>query len=89
MAERLLFLTGHLAEARLTETVKSIGLEDGSCAVRNIGIKVAALMTGAIIRNRLKGPLEADRVILPGRVRMDLDVLKDHYGVPFVRGPDE
>lgn len=89
MAERLLFLTGHLAEARLTETVKSIGLEDGSWAVRNIGIKVAALMTDAIIRNRLKGPLEADRVILPGRVRMDLDVLKDHYGIPFVRGPDE
>jgi dihydropteroate synthase len=89
MAERLLFLTGHLAEPRLVETIRGIGLEEGSWHVRNIGIKVAALMTDAIIRNRLKGPIEADRVILPGRVRMDLDVLKDHYGVPFVRGPDE
>ena len=89
MAERLLFLTGHLAEPRLVETIRGIGLEEGSWQVRNIGIKVAALMTDAIIRNRLKGPVEADRVILPGRVRMDLGVLRDHYGVPFERGPDE
>ena len=89
MAERLLFLTGHLAEPRLVETIRGIGLEEGSWHVRNIGIKVAALMTDAIIRNRLKGPIEADRVILPGRVRMNLDVLNDHYGVPFERGPDE
>lgn len=89
MAERLLFLTGHLAEPRLVETIRGIGLEEGSWHVRNIGIKVAALMTDAIIRNRLRGPIEADRVILPGRVRMDLDVLKSHYGIPFVRGPDE
>jgi len=89
MAERLLFLTGHLAEPRLIETIRGIGLADGSWRVHNIGIKVAALMTDAIIRNRLKGPLEADRVVLPGRVRMDLGVLRDHYGVPFERGPDE
>ncbi len=89
MAEKLLFLTGHLAEPRLIETVKSIGLDEGSWRVHNINIKVAALMTDAIIRNRLKGPLDADRVILPGRVRMDLDALSQHYGVPFERGPDE
>lgn len=89
MADRLLFLTGHLAEPRLVETVASIGLDEGSWRVHNIGIKVAALMTDAIIRNRLKGPLDTDRVILPGRVRMDLGALSDHYGVPFERGPDE
>ncbi|MGE5266376.1 MAG: DUF6513 domain-containing protein, partial [Deltaproteobacteria bacterium] len=48
MAERLLFLTGHLAEPRLVETIRGIGLEAGSWQVRNIGIKVAALMTDAI-----------------------------------------
>ena len=89
MAQKLLFITGHLAEPRLIQTVESIGLPDGSWRVHNIGIKVAALMTEAIVRNRLKGPLDADRVILPGRVRMDLDSLKAHYGVPFERGPDE
>ena len=89
MAEKLLFLTGHLAEPRLTGTIRSIGLEEGSWRVHNVGIKVAALMTEAILKNRLKGPLEADRVILPGRVRMDLQALAEHYGVPFERGPDE
>lgn len=86
---RLLFLTGHLAENRLKTVIAKVGLEEGGWAVRNIGIKVAALMTEAIVRNRLKPPLEADRVIVPGRARMDLDSLANHYGVPFVHGPDE
>lgn len=89
MAQKLLFITGHLAEPRLIQTVESIGLPEGSWRIHNVGIKVAALMTEAIVRNRLKGPLDADRVILPGRVRMDLDSLRAHYGVPFERGPDE
>ncbi|MFM7083430.1 MAG: DUF6513 domain-containing protein, partial [Hyphomicrobium sp.] len=29
-------------------------------------------------RNRLKTPLNADRVILPGRVRADVDTLSKH-----------
>ncbi|MGQ0672150.1 MAG: DUF6513 domain-containing protein [Hyphomicrobium sp.] len=89
MAEKLLFLTGHLAEARVTATVAGLGLPEGSWRVANIGIKVAALMTEAIVRNRLKPPLEATRVILPGRCRMDLKSLEAHFGVPFERGPDE
>ena len=88
-SEKLLFLTGRLAEARLKSTVREAGLQPGSYAVSNLGIKVAALMTEAIIRNRLKGPLAADRVIVPGRARMNLDSLAEHFGVPFVRGPDE
>lgn len=89
VSEKLLFLTGRLAEARLKSTVREAGLQPGSYAVSNLGIKVAALMTEAIIRNRLKGPLMADRVIVPGRARMNLDSLAEHFGVPFVRGPDE
>ena len=87
--DKLLFLTGKLAEGRLMRTVAGAGLEDGSYAVANIGIKVAALMTEAIVKNRLKGPLDAARVIVPGRSRMDLKSLGSHYGVPFERGPDE
>jgi dihydropteroate synthase len=89
MAHKLLFLTGRLAEPRLTRTVADLGLPDGSWRIANVGVKVAALMTEAIVRNRLKAPLQADRVIVPGRARMNLTHLKDHYGVPFERGPDE
>ncbi len=89
MAQKLLFLTGHLAEARVTQTVAGLGLPHGSWHVANIGIKVAALMTEAIVKNRLKPPIEADRIILPGRCRMDLKALEAHFGVPFERGPDE
>jgi dihydropteroate synthase len=87
--DKLLFLTGRLAENRLKSTVARVGLNEGSWAVANIGIKVAALMTEAIVRNRLKGPLDATRVIVPGRSRMDLASLGHHFGVPFERGPDE
>lgn len=89
MAQRLLFLTGRLAEPRLQRTVASLGLPDGSWRIANVGVKVAALMTEAIVRNRLPAPLAADRVIVPGRSRMDLGQLQDHFGVPFERGPDE
>lgn len=84
-----LFLTGRLAEDRLVATLKGAGLPVGSWRVANIGIKVAALMTEAIIKNRLKYVGDAQRVIVPGRSRMDLDSLAEHFGVPFVRGPDE
>ncbi len=89
MANKLLFLTGRLAEPRLQRTVEGLGLPAGSWRIANVGVKVAALMTEAIVRNRLKAPLDADRVIVPGRSRMDLGELKRHYGVSFERGPDE
>ena len=87
--DKLLFLTGHLAEGRLQSTVAGLGLAADSYAIANIGIKVAALMTEAIVKNRLKGPLNAARVIVPGRCRMNLASLAEHYGVAFERGPDE
>lgn len=89
MSESILFLTGRLAEPRLAQVVTGLGLPDGSWAINNLNIKVAALMTEAIVRNRLKAPLTATRVIVPGRSRMDLTSLSRHYGVAFERGPDE
>ena len=57
--------------------------------VLDIGVKVAALMTEEIIVRRLPKPVEANKIMLPGRCRADLDRLSERFGVPFVRGPDE
>jgi dihydropteroate synthase-like protein len=90
-AERLLFLTGHLAEPRLRRVVERLGETDFEWQIFDIGVKVAALMTEAIIRRRLTRltALTCDRIIVPGRCRADLDRLSAEFGVPFVAGPDE
>ena len=89
MAERLVFLTGHLAKARLEKLLVGLGDTEFAWEVVDIGVKVAALMTEEIIQRRLKLPDGADRVILPGRFRGDVERLSAHFGVPFQRGPDE
>ncbi|MBZ9601295.1 DUF6513 domain-containing protein [Phyllobacterium chamaecytisi] len=89
MAEHLLFLTGHLARARLERILADLGKTAFTYEIVDIGVKVAALMTEDIIARRLKPPVLADRVILPGRYRGDLDSLSQRFGIPFVRGPDE
>jgi dihydropteroate synthase-like protein len=89
MAEHVLFLTGHLAHARLEKVLnetKGIGFP---WTVLDVGVKVAALMTEPIIVRRLPRPVGASRVILPGRCRADLSRLAAEFGVPFERGPDE
>jgi dihydropteroate synthase-like protein len=89
MTERLLLLTGHLAFSRLVKLMRSLGSVPFGWHVYDIGVQVAALMTETIILRRLPQPLEADRIIVPGRCRADLDRLAREAGVPFVRGPDE
>jgi dihydropteroate synthase-like protein len=89
MAERLVFITGHLARARLEKLLAGLGETEFAWEVIDIGVKVAALMTEEIIKRRLKLPEGIDRVILPGRYRGDLERLSAHFGTPFQRGPDE
>ena len=89
MAERIAFITGHLARARLEKVLSGLGETEFSWEIVDIGVKVAALMTEDIIRRRLKLPEGTERIILPGRYRGDLDRLSVHFGVPFMRGPDE
>jgi dihydropteroate synthase len=88
-AERLLFVTGKLARPRLEKVASSIDFGGRTWRIADIGVKVAALMTEALIKRRLPKPVEADRVILPGRVRVDLEALSAHFGAPFERGPEE
>ena len=89
MPERLVFITGHLARARLERLLSGLGETAFAWEIVDIGVKVAALMTEEIIKRRLKLPEDADRVILPGRYRGNLEALSAHFGAPFVRGPDE
>jgi dihydropteroate synthase-like protein len=89
MSERLLFLTGHLALPRLERMLAGFGDTARGWRIHDIGVKVAALMTQEIILRRLPRPVEAERVILPGRCRADLAALTKEFGVPFERGPEE
>ena len=89
MAERVLFLTGHLARARLEKLLNEAGGFGVDWSIVDIGVKVAALMTEAIITRRLARPVLADRVLVPGRCRADLERLTAAFGVRFERGPDE
>jgi dihydropteroate synthase-like protein len=89
MADRTLFLTGHLARDRLEKVLAGAGDLGFAWSVADVGVKVAALMTEAIIARRLSRPLDAGRVVLPGRCRADLTRLSETFGVPFERGPDE
>src|SRR4051794_12317845 len=89
MPEHVLFLTGDLAERRLTQVLQAMQPSPFSWEVRNVGVKVAALMTPEIIRRRL-GPIgDATRVVLPGRCKGDLDALSKVLGVPVQLGPEE
>jgi dihydropteroate synthase-like protein len=89
MTDHILFLTGHLARARLEKILAESGDLGFTWAVLDVGVKVAALMTEQIISRRLPRPVEANKVMVPGRCRADLKNLSAEFGVHFIRGPDE
>lgn len=89
MRERLLLLTGRLAEKRLRRTMEALGPVEFDWELKVLGLAVAGLMTADLIRRRLDGVGDATKVVVPGRCRGDLDGLSRGYGVPFVRGPDD
>ena len=89
MPEHIIFLTGRLARPRLERVLEAMQPTDFTYEVRDVGVKVAALMTADLLRRRIPAPFEADRVILPGRCRADLDALSAHFGTRFQRGPDD
>src|ERR1700677_1568026 len=89
MKERILFLTGRLAQSRLEKVLQGMEPTAFDWSVLSIGVKVAALMTEPILMRRLPRPINVDRVVVPGRCRADLTRLAGAFGVPFQRGPDE
>lgn len=88
MSERILFLTGKLAEKQLRQILAAMEPEF-SYKVQEMGVKVAALMTAEMIGRRLKDTDGATRIVIPGRCRGDLDALSQQLGVPVERGPEE
>ncbi|HTZ78432.1 MAG TPA: DUF6513 domain-containing protein [Stellaceae bacterium] len=90
MAERILFLTGHLAERRLRKVLTEMAPAGFDWDVRDIGIQVAALMTADLIRRRLpRAEVAADRVLVPGYCAGDLGALAADLGRPVSRGPED
>jgi len=88
MSEHILFLTGRLAEKQLRSILKKMQPEF-TYTVHEPGVKVAALMTAEMIARRLTDTFGADRIILPGRCRGDLEALSQKLGIPVERGPEE
>ncbi len=88
MSEHILFLTGKLAEKQLHSILEKMQ-PDFDYTVHQLGLKVAALMTTDMIVRRLKDTFGADRIVIPGRCRGDVDVLSLAMGLPIERGPDE
>jgi len=87
--EHIVFLTGRLAQASLARVLSGIDAAPFTWEVREIGLQVAALMTAEMIQRRVAAPVRADRIIVPGRCRGDMEALTRHYGTPVERGPEE
>jgi dihydropteroate synthase-like protein len=89
VAERILFLTGKLAENSLHKVLAGMQPAQFDYQVVKLGISVAALMTPEFIARRLTDARGADRIILPGLCRGELAPLVEKYGVPVQLGPED
>ena len=88
MSEKILFLTGKLAERQLERILSSMKPQF-SYQINQIGVNVAALMSESIIMRRLSKDQNFDRIIVPGKFRGDLKKLSNFFNVPVERGPDD
>jgi dihydropteroate synthase-like protein len=93
MAEKLLFVTGKLAEKSLNKVLQEVTANPKTPKfkyhVEQIGVSVAALMTPDLIARRLKNSGNANKMILPGLCQGDLSQLHRQYGIPVERGPED
>jgi dihydropteroate synthase-like protein len=93
MSEKLLFVTGKLAEKSLNKVLQEVQANPKSTRfkyrVEQIGVSVAALMTPEMIARRLKNSGNANKMILPGLCQGDLSQLHRQYGIPVERGPED
>ena len=93
MSDKLLFLTGKLAEKSLHKVLQEVNANPKTPSfkyrVEQIGVSVAALMTPQLIARRLKNTGDANKMILPGLCQGDLSELHRLYKIPVERGPED
>ena len=84
--DRVLFVTGRLAEFSLRRVLDDLSPEAGIRAeVAVLPITVAALMTPAWIARKLEPPPGVGRLVLPGHCRGDLGPIEAKAPVRLVR----
>lgn len=89
-SERILFVTGRLAEPSLRQVLEPLAKRIGfDFDITVLGISVAALMRVDWIRRKLPSVNGFGRVVVPGWCGGDLQMLTDEFGVPFERGPKD
>jgi dihydropteroate synthase-like protein len=87
-ADRLLFVTGKLAEPALRRTLADLAPAGGfAYDIAVMPITVAALLTTPWVARRLSVPAGTTRVILPGLCTGDLSAVEAVADVPVQRGP--
>jgi len=87
--KNILFITGKLAEKGLKTVIESIENKDFTYEIRNLNVNVAALLTTDMIARRIDDVSSFDEIIIPGRVRGDLEILEKKINKKIIRGPDE
>ncbi len=88
--ERILFVTGRLAELSLRRVLEPLSRRVGfEYDVAVLGISVAALMHADWVLRKLSGVEGYDRVLLPGWCQGELAPLEERFQTPFTRGPKD
>ncbi len=88
--ERILFVTGRLAEPLVRRVVAEVAETVGfDFDVEVVGISVAALLHAEWLSRKLSVDGPFDRIVLPGWCQGDLAPLVARFGVPFERGPKD
>ncbi len=89
-AERIVFVTGKLAEPALSEVVTRLAASTAiQPRIAVLPISVAALMHTDWVARKLQIEEPCDRVILPGWCDGDLQTLQRRFGIPVQRGPKD
>ena len=87
--EKILFVTGSLAETSLKKVLDGMKENSFSYEIRNLNVSVASLLTTQMIERRIGDVSGFNKIIVPGKVRGDLSALSKKLNINCTRGPDE
>ncbi|MFO0939200.1 MAG: DUF6513 domain-containing protein [Pirellulales bacterium] len=87
-SQHIHFVTGRLAELSVQSTVDQLAQRLGfQYSISVLPITVAALMNAKWLLRHLQVPDVADRVVLPGYLERELEVIRQQLSVPVDCGP--